>query len=62
MSAIEQQIEGIVDNILEDYRHGRDIDKLNPFVHPDKETVTGIIRKLLRICYPGSSRYKSYRM
>ena len=30
MSAIEQQIEGIVDNILEDYRHGRDIDKLNP--------------------------------
>jgi len=62
MSAIEQQIEGIVDNILEDYRHGRDIDKLNPFVHPDKETVTDIIRKLLRICYPGSSRDKSYRM
>lgn len=62
MSAIEQQIEGIVDNILEDYRHGRDIDKLNPFVHPDKETVTDIIRKLLRICYPGSSRDKAYRM
>ena len=62
MSAIEQQIEGIVDNILEDYRHGRDIDKLNPFVHPDKETVTDIIRKLLRICYTGSSRDKSYRM
>ena len=62
MSPIEQQIEGIVDSILEDYRHGRDIDKLDPFVHPDKETVTDIIHKLLRIAYPGSSRDKSYRM
>ena len=62
MSPIEQQIEGIVDGILEDYRHGRDIDKMNPFVHPDKETVTDIIHKLIRIVYPGSSRDKSYRM
>ena len=62
MSPIEQQIEGIVDSILEDYRHGRDIDKLDPFVHPDKETVTDIIHKLIRIVYPGSSRDKSYRM
>lgn len=62
MSPIEQQIEGIVDGILEDYRHGRDIDKMNPFVHPDKETVTDIIHKLIRIVYPSSSRDKSYRM
>ena len=62
MSPIEQQIEGIVDGILGDYRHGRDIDKMNPFVHPDKETVTDIIHKLIRIVYPGSSRDKSYRM
>ena len=62
MSPIEQQIEGIVDGILEDYRHGRDIDKMNPFVHPDKEMVTDIIHKLIRIVYPGSSRDKSYRM
>lgn len=62
MSPIELEIEGIVDGILEDYRNGRDIDKLNPFVHPDKETVTDIIRKLLRIAYPGSSRDKAYRM
>ena len=62
MSPIEQQIEGIVDGILEDYRHGRAIDKLDPFVHPDKEIVTDIIYKLQRIVYPGSSRDKSYRM
>ena len=39
MTPIEQQIEGIVDSILEDYRHGRDIDKLDPFQHPDKTVV-----------------------
>ena len=62
MSPIEQQIEGIVDEILEDYRHRRSIDKLDPFVHPDKDTVIDIIYKLLRIAYPGYSRDKSYRI
>ena len=62
MSPIEQQIEGIVDEILEDYRHQRSIDKLDPFVHPDKDTVIDIIYKLLRIAYPGYSRDKSYRI
>ena len=62
MSPIEQQIEGIVDEILEDYRHRRSIDKLDPFVHPDKDTVIDIIHKLFRIVYPGHSRDKSYRI
>lgn len=62
MSPIEQQIEGIVDEILEDYQHQRAIDKLNPFVHPDKDTVIDIIYKLLRIAYPGYFRDKSYRI
>jgi len=62
MSPIEQQIEGIVDEILEDYQHQRSIDKLNPFVHPDKDTVIDIIYKLLRIAYPGYFRDKSYRI
>ena len=62
MNPIEQQIEGIVDSILEDYRHGRDVDKLDPFQHPDKDVVIDMIGKLLRIVYPGSSRDKSYRI
>ncbi len=62
MTPIEEQIEGIVDGILKDYRNGRSIDKLDPFSHPDKEVVIDIITKLLRIVYPGSSRDKSYRM
>ena len=62
MTPIELEIEGIVDNILEDSRHGRDIDKLDPFQHPDKEIIIDMIGKLLRIVYPGSSRDRSYRI
>lgn len=62
MSPIEAQIECVVDSILEDYRHGRSIDKLNPFSHPDKQVVIEMIGKLLRIVYPGYGRDKNYRI
>ena len=62
MTPIEQEIEGIVDSILEDYRNGRDIDKLDPFQHPDKAVVIDMIGKLFRIVYPGSSRDRAYRI
>ena len=62
MNPIEPEIEGIVDSILSDYRNGRDIDKLNPFQHPDKEIVIDMIGKLLRIVYPGAFRDKTYRI
>ena len=56
MTPIEQQIEGIVDSILEDYCHGRDIDKMDLFQHPDKAVIIDMIGKLMRIVYPGSAR------
>ena len=62
MSPIEQQIEGIVDSILADYRNDRSIDKLDPFANPDKDTVIDMIGKLLRIVYPCHSRDKRYRI
>ena len=62
MTPIEAQIEGIVDSILEDYRHGRAIDRMDTKSHPDKETVVDMIGKLLRIVYPGATREKTYRI
>ena len=62
MTPIEQQIESVVDSILEDYRGGRSIDKLDPFQHPDKDVVIDMIGKLLRIVYPGFSRDRAYRI
>ncbi len=62
MSSIEQNIEGIVDAILGDYRNSRSIDRIDPFRHPDKDVVIDMIGKLLRIMYPGFSREKGYRI
>ncbi len=62
MTPIEREIEGILDSILEDYRHGRDIDKLDHSCHPDKEIVIDMIGKLLRIAYPGATKEKTYRI
>lgn len=62
MAAIEEQIEGVVDSILEDYRHDRDIDKIDLFRHPDKQIVIDIIHKLQRIVFPGYFRDRSYRI
>ena len=62
MVNMEQQAEEIVDLILEDYRNGRSIDRMDPFAHPDKEVVIDMIGKLMRIVYPGFSRDKNYRI
>ena len=62
MSTIEQRIEGVVDSILGDYALGRDIDKIDLRQHPDKEVITDVIGKLLRIVYPGYFRERSFRM
>ena len=62
MAAIEEQIENVVDTILEDYRNGRDIDKIDFSRHPDKEIVIDIIHKLQRIVFPGYFRDRSYRI
>ena len=62
MNPIELEIEGIVDGILEDYRHGRDIDKLTQHYDPDKEIIIDMIGKLLRIVYPGAFREKTMRI
>ena len=62
MTPIELEIEGIVDSILEDYRHERDIDKMDLFQHPDKAVIIDMIGKLMRIIYPGSARDKTYRI
>ena len=62
MQAFEERIEGIVDTIMEDYRGGRYIDKMESFRRPDRDVVVDIIEKLRRILFPGYVREKNYRM
>ena len=62
MSEFESGIERVLESILSDYSQGRDIDKVDLYGHPDKEVITDMIHKLLRIVYPGYYRDKSYRI
>lgn len=57
-----EKIDQIVDNILEDYKGDKSIDKLDVFHQPDKEAVIDIIHKLFRIIYPGYFKDSNYRM
>ena len=59
---IEEKIEKVVNLILEDYRHDRDIDRMDILSQPDKDVVIDIITKLRRIVYPGYFRDKDYRI
>ena len=62
MEKLEKQIEKVVDDILEDYQVGRDIDKMEASRQPDKDTVIDILEKLRRIVFPGYFREKTYRI
>ena len=62
MSAVEPRIENVVDTILEDYRNGRDIDKMELSRQPDKDLIIDLIEKLRRIVFPGYFREKTYRI
>ena len=57
----ENRIEQAVDSILEDYRSGRDIDRLEQLRRPDRDVVIDIIEKLRRIIFPGYFRDKNYK-
>ncbi len=65
MGTMEQRMEGVVELILQDYAHQRDIDRLEPHRQPDKDVVTDLVHKLQRIVYPGyfrDNRYSIYHM
>ena len=62
MISMNEQIEGVVDAILEDYRHNRDIDKIDQSAHPDKDAIIDIIDKLRRIVFPGYTKEKNFRI
>jgi len=62
VTSFENRIEGIVDLILEDYTHDRDIDRIDLFKHPDKDIIIDMIDKLRRIIFPGYFTEKTYRI
>ncbi|WP_029320419.1 serine O-acetyltransferase [Butyrivibrio sp. AE3004] len=58
---LRNEIESIVELILDDYNNGRDVDQMEIFNQPDRDVVVDIVKKLLRVIYPGYFRDKVYR-
>ena len=55
------EVNKLVDDILADYKKGRDIDKMMAYNMPDQEAVRTITRKLIRMLLPGFYRDKFYK-
>jgi serine O-acetyltransferase len=60
-TVIENAIDGIVGNIVLDYRRERDIDRVDIFNQPTKQDVVEIIDGLFKIIYPGFYHDKSFK-
>ena len=59
----EERIHSMVDSLLEDYSHGRTIDRTVAFEQPDREKIIEMIYQLRNIIYPGyfkNDRFKVY--
>lgn len=59
---IEHEIDGVVKDILADYRKNRTIDRMDLFCQPDQDVVSDIIHKLLKIIYPGYYWDREFRI
>lgn len=59
---IEKEINGLVGEILDDYKKARSIDNINIFDQADKEVVIDILNKLRQIIFPGYFKNKAYRI
>lgn len=61
MPFIEKEIESIMDCILDDYKEGKFIDKIDIFNQPDKKVITDILTKLQEIIFPGFFKPNTYK-
>ena len=59
---IEHNIGSILNDIMDDYKKGRAIDKTDIYNQPDKKEVISILKNLLCIVYPGFYRDKTYKI
>lgn len=59
---LENDVNNLVEKLIEDYEHGRDIDVVENFIHPNKEDIIKIIEQIRNIIFPGYFKNKNYRI
>lgn len=63
MSRIEQEIDGIIESMIQDYDKKRPIDKMSNLGNqPDRDKIIEIVDKLFKIMYPGYFRDRSHKV
>ncbi len=58
----EEEIARIVNNIFDDYKGSKNIDRINIYDKPDKAKVHELVDNLFRVIYPGYFRDRSYKI
>ena len=59
---LEKDVNRLVETIMEDYEHGRDIDVVENFVQPNKDDIVKIIAQIQNMIFPGYYKNKNYRI
>lgn len=59
---LEIQLKDLASEILQDYNKDRDIDKINTFDQPDRDTIIETIKNLQKIIFPGYFKNKAYKV
>ena len=62
MGIVEENVNGVVNDLLEDYEKGKAIDKVRIFNHPDKEVIIDILSSLRKVIFPGYFRNGSIKV
>ena len=59
---IENEVGAILTDILDDYKKGRAVDKMDIYNQPDKTEIMDILDSLFSIVYPGFFRDKTHKI
>ena len=62
MHKLDEQIDGILDSLLQDYEGGRTIDEVKTFDLPENDVLIAVLKSLQRIIFPGYFRNKSFKV
>ena len=59
---IADEVKVLIDDLLDDYDKGRDIDTVETFMPSNKEAIIKIIDQLQRIIFPGYFKNENFKV
>ncbi|MGM9637694.1 MAG: serine O-acetyltransferase EpsC [Eubacteriales bacterium] len=62
MHRLEKDLNQLVENLMEDYEQGRDIDVSDTFTPPNKDDIIKIVLQIRNMIFPGYFKNRDYRI